>query len=81
MTKDELLKMAIDASSSPKKVIDIECPRGVLNPGIYFGFRIAMEVMFPEIERLQGELCKLRLSTTTDTSYDATTAFRQNTEF
>lgn len=81
MTREELLQMAIDASANTKSIRNIECPQGVLNPGIYYGFMIAVEVLWPEIEKLKGELCNLRLSTTTDTSFDATAAFKQKSEF
>lgn len=53
MSEENKNDLALDLANSPKHIIDLSCPRGTLNPGLYFGFIKGWEAREEEIKRLK----------------------------
>lgn len=52
MTKEQIQAEAIRLAQQIEKISTIDCPRGVVNPGVYFGAMLMAEFLQDELNRL-----------------------------
>ena len=56
MTDEYILKLALEYANLGINIKTIECPRGCLNPGLYFGYVAGAREILKQMTKLQEEL-------------------------
>jgi hypothetical protein len=54
--------LAAKLANSLTKIEDVDCPRNIINPGLYFGFIKGYEVLEDQVRGLEQQIENLRMA-------------------